>query len=192
MIKAVIGDDLWFNLPKSLLDKTRRRQRSRSIAGPDPIRWCILLAQPALHRESIAFPTMIQRSFEIRLMWVSPGRLGVANNPDVHGAIVYQLILPFEFFWKGGRTAPTLNQSVILLMLRRRIGGWTGTFPRSEKMRMTERYRRTEYGRMTVEVTFEDTEVCSAPLLKNLSFDLAPQEELIEYVCENNKWAPTD
>ena len=59
-------------------------------------------------------------------------------------------------------------------------------------MRMTERYRRTEYGRMTVEVTFDDTEVFSAPFMENLSFDLAPQEELIEYVCENNKWAPTD
>jgi len=22
-----------------------------------------------------------------------------------------------------------------------------------------------------------------------MAFDLAPQEELIEYVCENNKWA---
>ncbi|MCZ6642658.1 MAG: carboxypeptidase-like regulatory domain-containing protein [Gammaproteobacteria bacterium] len=70
--------------------------------------------------------------------------------------------------------------------------GWTGTYPRSEKMRMTERYQRTEYGTMTAEITFEDTEVFSAPFVRNLSFDLAPQEELIEYVCENNKWAPTD
>jgi len=67
--------------------------------------------------------------------------------------------------------------------------GWTDTYPRSEKMHMEERYTRTEYGRMELQVTFDDPEVFVKPLVQNLQFDLAPQEELIEYVCENNKWA---
>jgi phosphatidylethanolamine-binding protein (PEBP) family uncharacterized protein len=35
----------------------------------------------------------------------------------------------------------------------------------------------------------EDPDVFRGLWVRNLRFDLAPQEELIEYVCENNKWA---
>jgi len=67
--------------------------------------------------------------------------------------------------------------------------GWTGQYPRSQKLRVEERYTRTEYGHMEVRVTYDDPEVFAKPRVRNFPFDLAPQEELIEYVCENNKWA---
>ncbi len=35
---------------------------------------------------------------------------------------------------------------------------------------------------------FEDPGVFETPWIQNMTWDLAPQEELIEYVCENNKW----
>ncbi len=89
MIKSVISDDLGFGLRKTFLDKTRRRQRAFGVARPYPSCRCDLLREPALHRESVAFTTMIQRSFKIRLTTVSPGGFGVADNPDVHVAIVY-------------------------------------------------------------------------------------------------------
>ena len=67
--------------------------------------------------------------------------------------------------------------------------GWTETYPRTEMLHMEERYTRTEYGQMELQVTFDDPGVFVEPLVRNLQFDLAPQEELIEYVCENNRWA---
>jgi hypothetical protein len=67
--------------------------------------------------------------------------------------------------------------------------GWTDTYPRSERMHMEERYTRTEYGEMELQVIFDDPGVFVKPLIQNLQFSLAPQEELIEFVCENNKWA---
>jgi hypothetical protein len=70
--------------------------------------------------------------------------------------------------------------------------GWMGGYPRSEQLHITERYRRTEYGRMEMTLTVEDPEVFNAPWSQFIVFDLAPQEELIEFVCENNKWAETD
>ena len=66
--------------------------------------------------------------------------------------------------------------------------GWTGFYPRTEMLHLAERYRRTEFGRLEVTVTFEDPGVFEAPWIQNMTWDLAPQEELIEYVCENNKW----
>jgi hypothetical protein len=56
-------------------------------------------------------------------------------------------------------------------------------------MRVEERYTRSDYGHMNVRVTIEDPGVFSAPVVRSMTWDLAPQEEIIEYVCENNKWA---
>ena len=65
------------------------------------------------------------------------------------------------------------------------IGG--GPFPHTEALHMTERYRRGDYGHMELNVTFEDRQAFAAPYRENLTLTLAPQEELIEFVCENNK-----
>lgn len=67
--------------------------------------------------------------------------------------------------------------------------GWNSGYPRTEEMHMVERYRRTEYGKIELSITIEDAAVFKKPLTENLPLDLAPQEEIIEYVCENNKWA---
>jgi hypothetical protein len=65
--------------------------------------------------------------------------------------------------------------------------GWTGAHPRTEKLHMVERYRRTEFGRLEVRITIEDPGVFQKPWIMNEIWNLAPQEELIEFVCENNK-----
>jgi hypothetical protein len=67
------------------------------------------------------------------------------------------------------------------------IGFGQGRFPHTEMLRMTERYRRVDYGHMDVRVTFDDPATFVKPLHVNLKWDLAPQEELLEFVCENNK-----
>jgi len=70
--------------------------------------------------------------------------------------------------------------------------GWTDSYPRSEMMRMEERYTRIDYGHLEARVTFDDPEVFAEPWVWNMTWNYAPQVELLEYVCENNKWAPED
>jgi Carboxypeptidase regulatory-like domain len=65
------------------------------------------------------------------------------------------------------------------------IGG--GPYPHTEALHMTERYRRINYGTMELKVTFEDPQAFTKPYHENLTLLLAPQEELLEFVCENNK-----
>lgn len=67
------------------------------------------------------------------------------------------------------------------------IGPPQGLYPHTEKLRMTERYTRKDFGHMEVRATFEDPGAFTTPLKETMTFDLAPQEELIEFVCENNK-----
>ena len=65
------------------------------------------------------------------------------------------------------------------------LGG--GPIPHTEMLHMTERYRRVDFGHMDLAVTFEDPATFVKPFRMNVKLDLAPQEELLEYVCENNK-----
>ena len=70
--------------------------------------------------------------------------------------------------------------------------GWTQTYPRTEMLRTEERYTRVDYGHLEVRVTFDDPEVFVEPWVWNMTWNYAPQEELLEFVCENNKWAPVE
>jgi len=69
--------------------------------------------------------------------------------------------------------------------------GWVGVYPRTEAMRTIERYTRTDYGTLQVEFIVEDPEVFTSPWVQNMTWDLAPQEELFETVCEHNRWGQT-
>lgn len=62
-----------------------------------------------------------------------------------------------------------------------------GFVPHTEKLRIMERYQRLDFGHMQVAVTFDDSGALAKPLHMNVKLDLAPQEEVLEYVCENNR-----
>jgi len=67
--------------------------------------------------------------------------------------------------------------------------GWTGlTHPRSENFHVVERYTRTTYGDMELELTIEDPAVYVEPWVQQMPVYFAPGEELLEFVCENDKW----
>ena len=70
--------------------------------------------------------------------------------------------------------------------------GWTGaSHPRSEQFHVIERYKRTDYGHMELELTIEDPEVYVEPWTRQMPVYLTPNEELLEFVCENEKWLKT-
>ena len=67
--------------------------------------------------------------------------------------------------------------------------GWTGqSHPRSEKFHVVERYTRTSYSEMELELTIEDTEIYVEPWVQEIPVYFTPGEELLEFVCENDKW----
>jgi len=66
--------------------------------------------------------------------------------------------------------------------------GWLNMFPVSEKLHVTERFTRSEYSLMAYTAVFDDPEVFESPWTHKRMLDVAPQEEIMETVCENNKW----
>jgi len=58
--------------------------------------------------------------------------------------------------------------------------------PRSESMRITERYRRRDFGHMDLEITFDDPKYYTRPFSIKAGLFLVPDSELLEYVCGEN------
>jgi hypothetical protein len=59
--------------------------------------------------------------------------------------------------------------------------------PHTEKLHMTERYRRADLGHLEIEITIDDPGAYVKPWTTKSVADLAPQEEIMEYVCTENE-----
>ena len=57
--------------------------------------------------------------------------------------------------------------------------------PHTEGLRVTERYRRRDFGHLDVEVTFDDPGAYERPWTVSVPMELYPDTELLEEVCEN-------
>lgn len=62
-----------------------------------------------------------------------------------------------------------------------------GGHPRSEQMRTTERFRRIDYGHLEVDFTFDDPIAYTRPWSVTVPFNLLPDTDIIENICENEK-----
>jgi hypothetical protein len=59
--------------------------------------------------------------------------------------------------------------------------------PHSESLRITERIRRTRFGRLEIEQTVSDPEVFTRPFTVNLAAHFIADTELLEYICAENE-----
>ena len=59
--------------------------------------------------------------------------------------------------------------------------------PRSESMRIVERYRRRDFGHMDLETTIEDSKYYTRPFTIKVGLELIPDSDIQEYVCVDNE-----
>jgi len=59
--------------------------------------------------------------------------------------------------------------------------------PHSEALKMTERFRRRDFGHLELQVTLSDPAVYAKPISVTAGGTFAADTDLIEYVCENEK-----
>jgi hypothetical protein len=62
-----------------------------------------------------------------------------------------------------------------------------GGHPATENMRVTERFRRKDFGHMNIDITIDDPKAYTRPWNLTLPLIYAPDNELIEYVCVENE-----
>jgi hypothetical protein len=62
-----------------------------------------------------------------------------------------------------------------------------GGHPGTAAMKLTERFRRRDYGHIDLQFTVNDPKAYTKPWTVNLEFTATPDTELIEYVCDENE-----
>ncbi len=59
--------------------------------------------------------------------------------------------------------------------------------PHSEDLRVTERFRRVDFGHMRFQVTYDDPKTLTRPLSISLTVNYSPDTDMLESICENEK-----
>jgi hypothetical protein len=59
--------------------------------------------------------------------------------------------------------------------------------PHTDALHVTERFRRRDFGHLEIQVTIDDPKAYTKPWGANESFDLFPDTEILEHICENEK-----
>jgi hypothetical protein len=59
--------------------------------------------------------------------------------------------------------------------------------PHTEALRVTERFRRTNFGHMDLEMTFDDPKTYARPFTIKVGVNFVPDDDLIENVCLENE-----
>lgn len=60
--------------------------------------------------------------------------------------------------------------------------------PHSDALHLTERFKRLNVGRMDLALTVDDPKAYTRPWSIAVKFELVPDTDLLEYVCDNEKW----
>jgi len=59
--------------------------------------------------------------------------------------------------------------------------------PHSEDLRVTERYRRRDFGHLEIETTFEDPKMYTRPFTVKIGYELLADADIFESVCTENE-----
>lgn len=117
--------------------------------------------------------------------------------------VLYELDGTFRQIYTDGRPLPEINQPT---WLGYSTAHWDGDtlvvesegfndkswldlsgHPHSESLHLTERYHRSDYGHMDVEMTFKDPALYSRPFTIKFAHRLEPESDIFESICNEGE-----
>jgi hypothetical protein len=96
---------------------------------------------------------------------------------------------PPEPSWMGTSAGHWQEDTLVVETTGFKEGAWLDAFghPRSEAMRITERFHRRDFGHMDLEMTFDDPKYYTRPFGFKTTMTLLPDDRMYEYVCMENQ-----
>jgi hypothetical protein len=118
--------------------------------------------------------------------------------------ILYEASSGIRQIFMDGRKAPTGDpqpwfygystgrwegDTLVVESTHMREDGWLDIIasPLTDAATLTERIRRPTYGRMTIDVTVNDPKVYTRPWTVRVNQRIMPEQEIIEFICEENQ-----
>jgi hypothetical protein len=160
-----------------------KNKRTAENAKDNPDAHCLPLGNMQLHlhpepRKIIQAPREIVILYEgnggVRQIFTD-GRSLPANDPQP--------------WWFGYSTGKWVGDSLVVETSGFRDGGWLDVngSPLTDAGKMTERFRRVNYGTLEMELTVDDAKAYTRPWTVKMMQRLMPDDELIEFVCQENE-----
>jgi len=177
-----IGSSLKEGLPyqgwAADLVKTRRGEQRVN----DPLSHCLPIGPVRLH----AMPGP-------RKMIQTPGLLVIMNELDASYRQIFTDGRPLPAdpnpSWNGYSTGQWAGDSLVVQTSGFRDGLWldaTGN-PMTDAAKMTERFKRVNFGRMEIEITLDDPKAYTKPWTVKLTQTIKLDTDLLDFICAENE-----
>jgi hypothetical protein len=159
-------------------DTITKERRARSGSG-NPGESClpgdILLVSPFLYK-------MIQTPSVIAILWEGnvPGVMQIFLDGRAHPENPSPS-------WMGHSVGHWDGDTLVVDTADFNDRSWIRLFPHTEMLHVIQRYRRLDLGHIEKEVTIEDPGTFTKPWKMRTTWDLAPSEEILEYICNESE-----
>jgi hypothetical protein len=178
-----IGAGVAGGLPFQPWAAALRKQRMDDQSKDNPDAHCLPLGLMQLHthvdpRRIVQTPSLVAILYEANYglrQILMDGRPAPANDPQ-----------PWWYGYSRGRWD---GDTLIVDTTNFRDGGWLDIngSPLTDAAKMTERFRRPNYGTLTIEVTVDDPKAYTKPWTVTLTQRLMVDDEMIEFICLENE-----
>jgi len=177
-----IGQSIKDGLPyqpwaAELVTKTRAANRPN-----DPMTRCL---PPGIVRLEV-FP-LFRKVVQV------PGLIVMLNEQNASYRQIFTdgrpLLVDPDPTWNGYSSGKWEGDILVVQTNGFRDGLWldTGGSPLTEAARITERFRRVNYGTLEIELTIDDPKAYTKPWTIKVTQILAPDTELLDYICLENE-----
>jgi len=177
-IAARLKDDL----PYQAWTAELVRKRGEGLGKDDPVALC----QPAGALRLLTYPPY-------RKIIQNPGLLVILSERDVSYRQIFTDGRPLPKdpnpTWNGYSIGKWEGDALVVETIGFRDGTWLDRKgnPITEAARMTERFRRVNFGNLEIEVTIDDPKAYTKPWTVKLHQMLVPDTELLDYYCQENE-----
>jgi hypothetical protein len=173
------------NLPADSITpwaQTIRQQRVQDFRKDSPLAHCLPVSVPFLNFRGLS--RIVQTPELIVILHESP------NSP--HRSIFLdgrELPKDPNPTWLGYSVGRWEGDTLVVNTVGFNDKGWldVGGNPQTESLRLTERFRRPDFGHLQLEVTFDDPKTFTKPFTLRMNKTYIADTEIFEDVCENER-----
>ena len=178
-----IGENVKGGLPLQPWAAALKQQRTAEHSKDNPDAHCLPLGLMQLHthpdpRRIVQTPSLVvflyEANYGVRQIHVD-GRPAPNNDPQ-----------PWWYGYSRGRWD---GDTFVVETTNFRDGGWLDVngSPLTDAGKMTERFRRPNYGTLTIDITVDDPKAYTRPWSVSLTQRLMVDSEMIEFICLENE-----
>jgi hypothetical protein len=161
---------------------TVRRERVQDFRKDSPLAHCLPMSIPFLNFRGLS--RVVQTPGLIVILYESP------NSP--HRTIFMdgrELPKDPNPTWLGYSVGHWDGDTLVVNSVGFNDRGWldVGGNPQTESLKLTERFRRTDFGHLQLEVTFDDPKSFNQPFTLRMEKTYTADTEILEDVCGNER-----